>query len=124
MRDLRNVLEMAYGSPECETCKNARRITEHCDIPGHQGTNTYIECGLWEDRGDPNECPVVLGHIQDYNREYEEAKREIGRYVDPYDEHLGKHLAALIINEDTLEAALTLKAYLLTIAAQVAEENT
>lgn len=123
MRDLRNVLEMAYGSPECETCPNARRITEHCDVPQHQGTSTYIECGLWASHGDPNECPVVVGYKADFGREFEKAKREIAHYVDGYDEQLGKHLAALIADEDTLDAALTLKAYLLKIAAQVAEEN-
>ena len=123
MRDLRNVLEMAYGSPECETCPNARRITEHCDVPQHQGTSTYIECSLWVNQGDPNECPVVVGYKVDYEREFAKAKAEIGHYVDPYDEQLGKYLAALLADEDTLDAALTLKAYLLKIAAQVAEEN-
>ena len=123
MRDLQTVLEKALGSPECETCDRYLKNTETCDVPQHQGTWTEPTCGVAEGNLDPKICPVVLGHIQDYNREYTKAKREIGKYVDPYDEQLAKHLAALLADEDTLDAALTLKAYLLTIAAQVAEEN-
>ena len=123
MRDLRDILDNALGSPECEDCPHYVRRIEHCNVPQHQGEYVETECNLAESGGDPNECPVVVSYKVDYAAALEEATRDIACYLDPHDAQLGKHLAALIADEDTLDAALTLKAYLLKIAAQVAEEN-
>lgn len=122
MRDLRDILDNALGSPECEDCPHYVRRIEHCNVPQHQGEYVETECNLAERGGDPNECPVVVSYKVDYAAALEEATRDIACYLDPHDEQLGKYLAALLADEDTLDAALTLKAYLLKLAADVAEE--
>ena len=123
MRDLHEALEKAFGSRECPDCPHYVKREETCNVPQHQGKYIETECNLAERGGDPIKCPVVHKYGLDYLHAFDVAQAEIGRYVDPYDEQLGKHLAALLADDDTLDAARTLKAYLLKIAAQVAEEN-
>ena len=123
MRDLYNVLDDALGSRECEDCRFFVKRKEYCEIPQNQGVYFETGCTLTECLGNPEECPVVLGYIQDYDREYAKAKENILKYIDPYDEQLAKHLAGLLLEEDTFKAALLLRAYLLELAEKAAEEN-
>lgn len=124
MRDLYDVLNNALGSRECEDCRFFIKRKEPCAEPQHQGDYYETECDLAERTGNPEECPVVQDYIQNFQDAYEKAKSEIGSWLDPYDEQLNQHLQALLKEEDILQAAYVLRAYLMKIAAEVAEENT
>ena len=124
MRNLQEVLEEALGSNDCETCDRCIRNIKKCDVPGHQGSWTEILCSIAEAGENPELCPVVVGYIQDYEGELKKAKAEIGHYLNPFDEKLGKYLADFLNSTETLPtAAATLRAFLLEFAEQIAEEN-